>query len=105
MNKNTKLVIKDSTALGLITSSSGLFALRLCQVEGSLSRAARNAITGATVVAPLAGAAVFVLSKADRLGSPRDETLEATVVLGGAAALIAAAVSGIASLAWDAFRN
>jgi hypothetical protein len=95
-----KKLAQEVSAVGMILTSGGLFVLRACRSDDALSRAGRHALTAATVVAPLAGTAGYVLAKDDGRG----DELVVTAELGGAAAIAAAALAAIASLAADAFR-
>lgn len=104
MHGNAKQMIKDATAIGLVATSGGLFVLRACRAENALSRAGRNAINGAILVGPLAGALAFAVSKDSKDRYERDEALEATAEWGAVCVLAAGALSGLASLAWDAFH-
>lgn len=104
--QDARQVVKDATAIGLVATSGGLFLLRACQREDTLRRAGQNAIAGAAVAAPLAAGYGFFGAKflSDKK-EEREAALEFTAVIGALGALAAGALSGLASLAWDAFRG
>lgn len=105
MRTNLQQAVKDTTALSLVATSTGLFVLRACRMENALGRAGRNALTGAAVVAPLAGAFGFTVAKTSENKADREDALNATATLGAFFGLVAGAACGVASLAWDAFRS
>lgn len=104
MSRNAKQVVKDSTAVGLVATSAGLFVLRACRQDRALARAGRNTLNGAALATPLAAALGFLDAKASKKIADREEALEETATCGAIGAIGGGALGGLVSLAWDAFR-
>src|SRR4051812_41950248 len=102
---DSKQILKDATAAGMLAASGGLFVLRACRSDGALERAAHNAVNSVAVAAPLAGSAFFVAGRTSGKTVDREDALKVASIAGGLVALAAGVVGGIVSLAWDAFRS